>query len=647
MTDPQVPESKRYCSSCGELVGQGRDRLPGRPEGFCSKCGAHFSFTPKLVAGDLVGGQYEVLGCLAHGGLGWIYLARDRNVSDRWVVLKGLLDTGDADAMAAAMAERRFLATVEHPNIVRIYNFVEHGGSGYIVMEHVGGRSLKEILLDHRQRHEGASLPLPQVIAYGLESLRALGYLHGQGLVYCDFKPDNVIQSEEQLRLIDMGGVRRLDDDDSPIYGTVGYQAPEIAETGPTSASDLYTVGRTMAVLAFDFKGYTGTYRHVLPDRAQIPLLERYESFDRLLRRATHLDPDRRFWSAEEMAEQLTGVLREVLSATDQQPRPALSKLFGPELNAAITEAGEPLTARAVVAALPSPLVAATDPAHGYLAGLAGADPGRLTALLAAAPVSSAEVELRRARAHLDNNEAEYALSILRELDAGGTLAGDWRLEWHQALIAAATGEAAEAIALFDDLYGLLPGEAAPRLGLALCLELDGDLTGAAYHYEAIWRTDHAFVSAAFGLARAFLARGDRAGAVGVLDSVLPGSSHRFAAQLTAVAMLVRGRPPAELSPAVLLDAGARFEALGLDGEHKEHLALEILGAALASLPVSGGAGAALNGGGRLLGSALTEPGLRQGLEHAYRRLARLSDSAGLRSVYVDRANSVRPKTLI
>ena len=79
---------------------------------------------PKLAPGELVAGQYEVLGCLAHGGLGWIYLAQDRNVSDRWVVLKGLLNTGDADAMAAAVAERQFLAQVEHPNIVRIYNFV-------------------------------------------------------------------------------------------------------------------------------------------------------------------------------------------------------------------------------------------------------------------------------------------------------------------------------------------------------------------------------------------------------------------------------------------------------------------------------------------------------------------------------------------
>ena len=146
LADPRVPENKRFCSGCDQPVGRDRDGRAGLTEGFCRNCGTRYSFSPKLEPGDLVAGQYEVLGCLAHGGLGWIYLARDHNVSDRWVVLKGLLNTGDADAMAAAVAERQFLAEVEHPNIVRIYNFVQHAdrrtgeSAGYIVMEYVGGQ---------------------------------------------------------------------------------------------------------------------------------------------------------------------------------------------------------------------------------------------------------------------------------------------------------------------------------------------------------------------------------------------------------------------------------------------------------------------------------------------------------------------------
>ncbi|RLV08783.1 serine/threonine protein kinase [Streptomyces griseocarneus] len=341
LTDPEVPERKRFCSrgECGAPVGRSRGERRGRTEGFCTKCGHPYSFVPKLRAGDVVHGQYEVVGCLAHGGLGWIYLAVDRAVSDRWVVLKGLLDTGDEDALAAAVSERRFLAEIEHANIVRIYNFVEHldqrTGSldGYIVMEYVGGKSLKEIA-NERRLPDGRRDPLPveQACAYGIEALEALSHLHSRKLLYCDFKVDNAIQQQDQLKLIDMGAVRRMDDHDSPIYGTVGYQAPEIAEVGPSVASDLYTVARTLAVLTFDFQGYTNVFVDSLPDPEHIEVFARYESFYRLLVRATDPDPGRRFASAQEMADQLTGVLREVVALQTGRPRPALSTLFGPEL---------------------------------------------------------------------------------------------------------------------------------------------------------------------------------------------------------------------------------------------------------------------------------------------------------------------------
>ncbi|MBB5934949.1 tetratricopeptide repeat protein [Streptomyces zagrosensis] len=347
LADPEVPERKRFCSrsDCGAPVGRARKDGPGRTEGFCTKCGHPYSFVPKLGPKDVVHGQYEVVGCLAHGGLGWIYLAIDRAVSDRWVVLKGLLDTGDEDALAVALSERRFLAEIEHSNIVRIYNFVEHldqrTGSldGYIVMEYVGGKSLKELANDRRAA-DGRRDPLPveRACAYGIEALEALGHLHSRNLLYCDFKVDNAIQQGDQLKLIDMGAVRRMDDEDSAIYGTVGYQAPEVAEHGPSVASDLYTVARTLAVLTFDFQGYTNVFADSLPDPSNIEVFRRYESFYRLLVRATDPDPGRRFASAEEMADQLTGVLREVVAIQSGHPRPALSTLFGPELRIVDTQ---------------------------------------------------------------------------------------------------------------------------------------------------------------------------------------------------------------------------------------------------------------------------------------------------------------------
>jgi serine/threonine-protein kinase PknG len=189
MINPQVPEDKRTCPNCGHAVGRSRNGQPGRTEGFCPNCRNPFSFTPKLKPGDLVANQYQVAGALAHGGLGWIYLARDKNVSNRWVVLKGLLNTGDADALAVAIIEQQFLAQVEHPLIVEIYNFVTHDDAGYIVMEYVGGTSLKQILKARMQAAGGAYDPLPvdQAIAYILEVLPAFQYLHDLGLVYCDF----------------------------------------------------------------------------------------------------------------------------------------------------------------------------------------------------------------------------------------------------------------------------------------------------------------------------------------------------------------------------------------------------------------------------------------------------------------------------
>ncbi|GII78799.1 serine/threonine-protein kinase PknG [Sphaerisporangium rufum] len=647
LADPEVPEDRRYCGNpdCGKPVGRRRDGRPGRPEGYCPHCGQRFSFTPKLRAGDIVAGQYEVKGCLAHGGLGWIYLAADRNLDGRWVVMKGLLDTGDLEALAAAEAERRFLTAMDHPNIVKIFNFVNHPdpgtGSlvGYIVMEYVGGQSLQEMLRGRlRESDSRQALPPAQVMAYGLEILRAFGYLHDRGMLYCDLKPANVIQVEEQLKLIDLGAVRRLDDPDSAIYGTVGYQAPEIAAQGPSIASDIYTVGRTLAVLSVPFSPASGGSAAPIPD-----LGPHYESYQRLLRRATDADPARRFPNAAEMSEQLVGVLRETRAAEDGVPHPAPSGVFGPERAAVGTELAPaaggrvfaPLDRREATAALPVPLVEPLDPAAGFLAGITSGNPDELIALLQSVPPTpETRLALIRVMSELGRPAPEELYTAV-----AAELPGDWRLWWYRGVYELAAGDPGTAVRYFDGLYGWFPGEAAPRLALAFALEAAGQGAEAIRHHAAIWRTDRSYVGSCFALARILLDQGDPDAATRVLDEVPPTSIHRTAAQVAAVAVTVRGRAPAE---GELVGAGERLQGLRLDSRDRDGLASEVLESALARFVTGRSAG----GGGTLLGTPLSEQGVRGELERVYRSLARSARSPEERHAMIGRANAVRPRTL-
>jgi serine/threonine-protein kinase PknG len=695
LTHPEVPENRRYCGNCGQPVGRSAGGRPGRTEGFCRNCGTRFSFTPKLTPGELVAHQYEVLGCLAHGGLGWIYLARDRRVNDMWVVLKGLLNTGDADAMAAALVERDALSKVKHPNIVQVYNYVEHtSGDGettqYIVMEYVGGESLKQIRLQARQ--QGGAVPLSHAIAYMIEILPALGYLHENGLVYCDFKPDNVIQTEQQLKLIDMGGVRRIDGD-GPIYGTVGYQAPEIETEGPSPSSDLYTVGRALAVLTFDFPGYQGEYKYRLPD--SVPLLAGHESFARTLRKATHPDPERRFQTAGEMAEQLTGVLREVLATGDGQPRPAFSGVFSPELLAVGTDLTparrEKVTvvdmppAADVAAGLPAPLVDGTDPAAGFLATLGGLEPGQqanalmaavgagaagsgasavsagtgtggTTASVPAGVAGSAETRLALARALIMAGTPDGAAAYLAELAADDP--SDWRIAWYNGLRELVSGRPAVAGGAFSAVFDELPGELAPKLALAFAAEAAGEAAIARRYYSLVWAVDRSYISAAFGLARTCVASGDQPAAVAALAAVPDTSSQYAAAQIAAVRLLVSGGDG--VSADDLRQADGRLGRLRLDDVRRQQLVVEILHAALDWVSVGtpagaaaappgaappGVAGALSAGDGRILGCEPNERALRFGLERGYRALASLTPDPARKVELVDMANEIRPRT--
>lgn len=476
--------------------------LPARPEDALQDPAAAAQKgipAPHLNPGDMVAGQYEILGVIAHGGMGWIYLANDHFVSGRLVVLKGMQSEKSADEMGAAVAEREFLADITHPGIVKIYNFIDDPRvpGGFIVMEYVGGPSLRS----RRNSRENHVLPIDLAIGYLIEVLPALDYLHSRGVVYNDLKPDNIIVTEDQVKLIDLGAVSGIGAYGF-IYGTKGFQAPEVASHGPSVASDIYTIGRTLAALTVHLpKDDTGAYLPGLPSPSTEPLFRKHLSFYRLLRRATNEDPTQRFRDIAEMSTQLYGVLREVIAIRTGEQFPAQHSMFSPQRTTFGTkhlvfrtdqlidgiDRTVRITSPEVVSALPAPLIDRTDVGAGMLSGSSYTEPQEALETLRQAMKTpeyeqSAEIPLGVVRAMLDLGFTGQARSWLSSLE--GRLGHDWRFQWYSGVTALLLDDYVSAQKHFAAVLNILPGESAPKLALAAVDELI--LQQLGHHHSAL-----------------------------------------------------------------------------------------------------------------------------------------------------------------
>ncbi|MFM9377097.1 tetratricopeptide repeat protein [Gordonia sp. VNK21] len=700
LSNPIIVESKRFCWKCGKPVGRSDGDGAGPLTGHCPHCGARYSFVPGLARGTMVADQYEIAGAIAHGGMGWIYLAVDHNVSDRPVVLKGLLNSSDSAARAVAIAERQFLASVNDPGIVKIYNFVEYTDPddrqfGYIVMEYVGGHTLKQLTTD--SRGEKINLPIEQAMAYILEVLSAVGHLHSLGLVYNDVKPDNIMITQDEVKLIDLGAVSAINGY-GHLYGTPGFQAPEIVETGPQVVTDIYGIGRTLAVLTLDMPMTKGRYDDGLPDPDTTELFLENPSYYYLLHRATAADPAERFESTEEMTNQVLAVLRETVALHTGVPRPSMSKVFTPQRSTFGTrlilapvdgffDPGEaPVPDPDEIArALPLPLVDPDDPAAGLLSSAALSYPQQVLDSIAAAredgfstlnldldddgidPVHpSVEIALAEARAHLELGNLGTASTLLTQ--TAERFGDSWRVHWYLGICALLNTETELAYRRFHEVLEAVPGELAPKLAVAGTAELIGywlsqteDLTNeqvaqveqwydiARQHYHDLWITDHAIVTAAFGLARMLLAEGRHTDAIEPLDEVPATNRHFGRAQQSAIIALVHGRPPGEVSREELVEAADRLAQIADDDGRRSRLQIIVLGTALGWMEAHPDRLTVPEGQSppEFLGFPFTEQGLRAGTERSLRELARQTrDNRAHRFLLVDLANLIRPATL-
>lgn len=679
--------------------------VPGNPrDALIDPKDAPRAAPPQLKPGDMVAGQYEILGVLAHGGLGWIYLANDHFVSGRIVVLKGMQSTNSAEETATAEAEREFLADITHPNIVKIFNFIDDPRvpGGFIVMEYVGGPSLKQ----RRNDQVNDRFPVDTAIAYILEILPALDYLHARGVVYNDLKPSNIIVTEDQVKLIDLGAVSGIGAF-GHIYGTQGFQAPEIATQGPSVASDIYTIGRTLACLTLKLPVEDGVYKPGLPSPTEEPLLRRYLSFYRLLLRATDPDPQQRFASVSELRDQLFGVLREVIALRDGIQHPAQHSVFSPQRTTFGTkhlvfrtdqlidgiDRTVRITAPEVVSALPIPLIVRSDIGAPLLQGSSYTEPQEALETLRQAMQApeyeeSAEIPLGVVRAMIDLGYIGQAREWLNSIE--DRLGRDWRFHWYSGVTELLLDKYREAQAHFAHVLDVLPGEAAPKLAIGAVNELIlqqlgfseaalidasvaracanlttslADLPNDAFEdqpgiwdhvtddpahlrfnslrlYGIVWATNPTTVSSAFGLARQLRAEHQVELAVATLDKVPNASRHHRMARLTTVLQLIVH----DLSESRIRRAARRLEEIPQNEPRFLQIKIAVISAGLTFLRESDlNAAASPND---LFEFPFTQRGLRYGLADTLRALARQAPFARHRYALVDLANKVRPVTM-
>ena len=198
-----------------------------------------------LKIGSLVDGRYRITARIGHGGMAEVYEGHDI-INKKMVAIKLIREDvmNNPINLARFQNEASIAASLNHENIVQVYNHGTINGIPYIANEYIKGQTLKEVL-DFR-----SSLPMGEAIDIMLQLAAALNYAHKHGIVHRDVKPDNIyLMGDGTIKLGDFGIAQsnaKFSNENNEIVGSVYYLAPEIT-TGKaaTPQSDIYAAGVT------------------------------------------------------------------------------------------------------------------------------------------------------------------------------------------------------------------------------------------------------------------------------------------------------------------------------------------------------------------------------------------------------------------
>ena len=210
------------------------------------------------LTGTLFADRYRLERKLGSGGMADVWLAEDQELGRR-VAVKILHErySNDEQFVERFRREATHAAGLSHPNIVSIYDRGVAGGSYYIVMEYIEGRTLKELIVTR------GPCPVPVAISYTRQILAALRYAHRNGIIHRDIKPHNVLVDREgRVKVADFGiaraGASEMTEAGS-IVGTAQYLSPEQARGAPVDeSSDLYSTGIVLYELLTGTVPFTG-----------------------------------------------------------------------------------------------------------------------------------------------------------------------------------------------------------------------------------------------------------------------------------------------------------------------------------------------------------------------------------------------------
>jgi beta-lactam-binding protein with PASTA domain/predicted Ser/Thr protein kinase len=261
----------------------------------------------------IIDGRYRVLRRLGSGGMADVYLVEDQQLGRR-VALKLLYHrlAEDQQFVERFRREASSAASLQHPNIVGIFDRGEWDGTYYIAMEYVEGRTLKDIV------RERGPAPPDAAVDVVLQILRAARFAHQRGVVHRDIKPQNVLIDEEgRIKVADFGIARAGASDmteTGSVMGTAQYLSPEQAQGRPVDArSDLYSIGIVLYEMLtgrvpFDAESPVTV---ALKQVSEAPMLPREidpaipPALEGVVLRALEKDPAHRFANADEFIEAL------------------------------------------------------------------------------------------------------------------------------------------------------------------------------------------------------------------------------------------------------------------------------------------------------------------------------------------------------